>query len=215
MKAKNFDVFHKIDDAKNLVIFIHGFTGTHDTWQMQDGDKPFINQLLCNNTISSTYNFAMYRYTSQLFGKKPTGLLKRALSEVKRKFSGEQKYFNLNFEDITSNLKSEINLYREENNLEYVNLFFISHSMGGIIVKNFICDIYKLNKYKLKQYHSIHVPHRGSELAMLIPKNIQSEGLLPNSDILIKIEKKWLEANYRKLPKTFYYVGLNQYSINK
>jgi hypothetical protein len=41
-----FEIVNNSPNKENIIIFIHGYTGTNDTWKMSNGDMPFISKLL-------------------------------------------------------------------------------------------------------------------------------------------------------------------------
>ncbi len=218
MKLKPFDLVHKSDFPENLIVFIHGFTGTNDTWQLLDGSKPFVDELLRNEAIKQNYNVVLFRYISEKFGnEKSKNILKKLIAEFKRKTIGRQKNYNLSIDKIAQLLDAHIGIYCSENRIGSVNLFFIAHSMGGIVAKEFICRFNDREKYVFSQFHSINVPHSGSDLAIIrniFGRNIQAEGLMPNSDIIHRLDREWTKINSNRLPKSIYYVGYSDDTVD-
>jgi pimeloyl-ACP methyl ester carboxylesterase len=204
-----FELINKIDNKQNLVVFIHGYTGTHDTWQLKDGTRPFIDTLLLNQVIKSGYNVALFKYqSSQFFYNKSSRSGIRIIKDI---FFKEQRY-NQSIETIAELLKDEIDLYRDENSLQSVNLYIVAHSMGGLISKCFITENNKNTKFKFKQFHSVHVPHNGTSSAdfrNILPSSIQIKDLKPESELVQDLRNAWLKAIQNKLPITFYHIGKN------
>jgi triacylglycerol esterase/lipase EstA (alpha/beta hydrolase family) len=207
----NFKIINEAATPENLVVFIHGFTGTDDTWEMKDGKMPFIGKLLEDVAIRETYSMGLFKYASASSGGDKSGnLFKRAFDEVVRKTTNNQQVYNQPIHKIAGMLQSEINLYIEENNLSSINLTFVAHSMGGLVSKRFFIDNSNEKRYVFKAFHSIHVPHQGSELAIIADmykSNQQKIDLKPNSEIIKSLNDEWLEISPKKLPYTYYYIG--------
>lgn len=206
---KPFDLINEINNKQNLVIFIHGYTGTHDTWQLKDGTRPFIDALLQNEVIKSGYNVALFKYqSSQFFNNKSDRAAVRFISDLLLR---EQRY-NQSIETVAELLNDEVNLYCDENNMRSVNLYIVAHSMGGLISKCFITETHKKAKFQFKQFHSIHVPHNGTSIADLrniLPSSIQLKDLKPESKLIQDLRNAWLSSIQSKLPVTFYHIGTN------
>ncbi len=56
----------KCRNKKNLVLFIHGFTGAEETWTNDIGQS-FADLLMESEEISENYDFAQIVYYSKLF----------------------------------------------------------------------------------------------------------------------------------------------------
>ena len=63
----NFKIVNNSSTPENLVVFIHGFTGTDDTWEKKGGKMPFIEALLEEPIIKETYSIGLFFYTSNFF----------------------------------------------------------------------------------------------------------------------------------------------------
>lgn len=57
---------HKAQEKKNLIIFIHGFIGSEETWKKKDGKMPLIDYLLEDITIKENFNIALFEYHTEL-----------------------------------------------------------------------------------------------------------------------------------------------------
>jgi hypothetical protein len=215
---KKFNIVSKSKETENLVIFIHGFTGTNDTWEMPNGKRPFIEALLKTKAIEESFNIALFNYESEfLDNEKSNNVIFKFFAEIKRKNTGVQKRYNLSVPKIAQILETEIKLYCAENHLKKVNLSFVAHSMGGLVAKDFICQFHDDEKYVFMQYHSIHVPHRGSEFAILsniIGDRVQITDLMPNSDLTSQLNRKWNKIQEDKRPRTIYYAAHSDNTVD-
>jgi hypothetical protein len=214
----NFKIINEGKSPENLVVFIHGFTGTHNTWEKKDGSMPFITPfLIVNPSIKESYAIRHFSYKSSLFGgNKSDTLLGRGLRELKRTITGNQNEYNQDIDKIALHLKTEIDLYREEKGLSQVKLTLIAHSMGGLVCKCFILNNINDKSYHFRAFHSIHVPHQGSELAMIANltwSNGQKTGLKPNSELTKILNDRWLDTPVKKLPYTYYYLGTSDETV--
>ena len=52
------DIVHKTKDSKvqNLIILIHGFMGSKETWIHKDNSGPFIDALLADDIIKDNFD---------------------------------------------------------------------------------------------------------------------------------------------------------------
>ena len=57
---------HEIPERKNLIIFIHGFIGSQETWVKKDGKMPLISYLLDDLEIKNNFNVALFEYYTEL-----------------------------------------------------------------------------------------------------------------------------------------------------
>jgi triacylglycerol esterase/lipase EstA (alpha/beta hydrolase family) len=211
----NFKLINEGKSPENLVVFIHGFTGAGDTWEKKDGSMPFVKPLIDKNlNLKSALNIGLFSYkSSALGGNKSDAKYSKAISEVIRKVTNRQRDFNQPIYKVAQFLKTEIDLYIEENDLGSVNLTLIAHSMGGLVCKCFILDNLNDKRYCIKAFHSIHVPYQGSDQATVLntitlgSNNNQVIELKPDSKLTKLLNNEWLSANIRKLPYTYYYIG--------
>jgi hypothetical protein len=128
------------------------------------------------------------------------------------------KIFDLPIRGIADSLETRIKLYIEKNNLKSVNIYFICHSMGGIIAKEFICSYWNKQEYTYIKYYSINVPHKGSDFAILkdsIVDSAQLRELKPNSDTLKRQNEQWMKINKHRLPYTIYFIGDSDLVVDK
>ncbi|MCT1399337.1 hypothetical protein M4D81_09930 [Paenibacillus sp. p3-SID867] len=192
------------NENKNLVLFVHGFTGSNETWINEHGQE-FPKMLLEDSQIAENYDFAYITYYTTLIdmygAKVKTNLFKRLFNietEIARK--------NLGITQLGEFIQSVIQFNCES----YENIIIIAHSMGGLVTKSFILN--EVNKEvpsnKVKLFLSLAVPHNGTEWAKLGEKlfnNAQAIDLKPLSPVLTQINQNWIHC--KSLPKTVCFYG--------
>lgn len=191
------------NNKKNLILFVHGFTGGKSTWQ--DGSDTSFPELLADNKdITETCDIAHFLYFTKLLnlfakaGSIPT-LIKRMFG-----ISHGQLKKNISIEEIGSLLGTEIRFRLQD----YENIIIIAHSMGGLAVKSAITkDIREQVPSKIKLFISLAVPHLGANAATygkLVSDNLQIEGLAPLNEFIHSINDQWLKTSLRPITKYFY-----------
>ncbi|WP_308723139.1 ABC-three component system protein [Paenibacillus polysaccharolyticus] len=196
--------FIQKNQNRNLVLFIHGFTGSNETW-INDLGQEFPRMLLEDRQIADNYDFAYISYYTTLvdmYGfKVKTSFFKRMFNhetEIARK--------NLGINQLGDFIQSVIKFNCDY----YENIIIIAHSMGGLVTKSFILN--ELNKdvpsNKVKLFISLAVPHNGTEWGKLGEKlfnNVQAIDLKPLSPVLSKINQNWIHC--KSLPQTICFYG--------
>lgn len=188
---------------KNLILFVHGFTGSKDTWK-NSKEEYFPEMLLENIDIKNNFDIAYFNYYSKFvepFGSKISNLaLKKLFPNISKKARK-----NLDIYSLADYMLSTIR-YNCDN---YDNIIIIAHSMGGLISKAFILN--EMKEYgdtKVRLFLSLAVPHSGSNLANLAKlikiKNIQVNDLVPLNDTTTKLSRDWISIQH---PKVVYFIG--------
>ncbi len=188
---------------KNLIIFVHGFTGSKDTWKNKNGEY-FPDMLLENEDILNNFDVAYFNYYSkflEIFNSRISNLVLKTIFLNK----GDKNRKNIDIYSLADFMKSTIRFNCES----YDNIIIIAHSMGGLIAKSYIInEIQDFGETKVGLFISLAVPHMGSDLANLAKlinnKNIQIKNLEPLNDIIIELNRNWVKIDH---PKTIYFVG--------
>jgi len=100
--------------------------------------------------------------------------------------------------------------------LDYQNIIFLSHSMGGLIVREFMLQNREVAK-RVKFAYFYATPTEGSQtarLANLVSKNPQFKNMSPlesNND-LANLQRNWLSANF-ELKSFCAYESLDTYGV--
>lgn len=204
--------FVKQNDCKNLILFIHGFTGDNETWKHQNA-SPFPELLLENMQISENFDIAYFSYFTKLCDLCTTG--KNALDIIKGLVGlRASKYLtNNSVDEIANLLRTEIRFTLAD----YENIIVVAHSMGGLITKSCIVkDFNDSAQSKIKLFISLAVPHSGADAATLgrmISSNLQIRDLAPLSASIYDLNDSWLKMSQR--PETKYFYGTHDPIVPK
>lgn len=161
--------------SRVAVIFIHGLGGDPcDTWR-KDTNSPTLFELLEQEPTLRVAEFYSYGYR--------TGL----------------KLWQYDFKTVAKLLYSDIQV-----NLPGKDIVFVAHSMGGLVVQQYIVDRYEefdeVNLKHMKGVVYLSVPFQGSGLADLFPlwlANRQIQSLRRRNPQLALLEKNWDKYLYR------------------
>lgn len=200
---QDFIFYEQKEDCRNLILFVHGFTGNaEETWKNKNGNT-FPILLLENKYIKSNFDIASYSYYSTLLGLFAAKSTYRKITNIIfNKTKANEK--NLDIEELASNLRNHIRFTLGQ----YDNIYVIAHSMGGLITKSLIVgDLNKDGFTKLKLFLSLAVPHQGAELSViggLISSNLQIKNLNPVEAFINTLNQQWI--NLEK-PTTKYFYG--------
>lgn len=195
--------FVKNEHNKNIIIFVHGFTGGDETWDHPEFGS-FPSLLLTDKEIANNYDVAYFSYFTRLLTSyaKVNNVSKFIKNFLKISYGKLQS--NISIEEISNLLRTEIR-FKLQN---YENIIVIAHSMGGLVTKSCIIkDINENIPSKIKLFVSLAVPHMGSNLATygkLISNNIQIEELAPLNNFIHEINDAWLKTSIRPITKYFY-----------
>lgn len=198
--------FVQKNDNRNLILFIHGLTGSNETWKNEATNNTFPELLLKDDAIKENFDIAYFEYYSSFLS------IKERVSIFKSLFSKDKSTpKNISVSEISDLLNTRIN-YELEN---YQSIVIIAHSMGGIIAKKTILDFAENGNSKIKLFLSLAVPHLGSNLAdygSFISSNIQIKHLKPFQEESMVLLEKWHKSSI--LPTTKYYAGLYEGIVN-
>lgn len=161
--------------SRVAVIFLHGLGGgPFDTWR-KDADSPTLFELLEQEPALRVAEFYSYGYR--------TGLMP----------------WQYDFKTVAELLYSDIQF-----NLPGKDIVFIAHSMGGLVVQQYIVDRYEafdeVNLKHMKGVVYLSVPFQGSGWADLFPQwlaNRQIQSLRRRNPQLALLEKNWDKYLYR------------------
>lgn len=191
---------------KNLIIFIHGLTGSNETWKNEETNNTYPDLLLTDEVIADNFDIAYFEYfTSFLNIKENIGIFRSLISKNKSTPK------NISLLEISNVLNTRI----DYDLIDYDSIVIIAHSMGGLIAKQSIIK-YLTKNSKIKLFLSLAVPHLGSELATygdFISPNININELKPFSNETITLMQQWLNAS--NLPITKYFNGVYEGTVNK
>lgn len=197
---------------KDLILFVHGFTGDTSTWfNKQHGSFPEL--LLEEDKISSQFDVAHFSYYTKLLNlfSKTSNFFN--IAKILFGTSHGKLKKNISIDEIANLLRTEIR-FKLQN---YDNIIIIAHSMGGLVAKSCIVqDIQENLPSKIKLFISLAVPHMGADMATygkLISSNIQIENLAPLNKFIHEINNIWLKTTLR--PETKYFYGVHDDVVAK
>lgn len=201
------DFVHNTLDKKNLIIFIHGFIGSEETWIKKDGSRPLIDYIIKDEAIFNNFNIALFEYHTKLLDLFPQS---NALFNFLLK---NKNPINLPINELSKLLESRI----QYTCADYENIILIGHSMGGLVAKRFILDDLKKNTdSKVKLYVSLATPHSGSIIAnfgKLLINNVQTKDLSALSESISSMNNEWVQN--KNLPKRIYGQGAYDKIVSK
>ncbi|MGD6890664.1 hypothetical protein [Bacillus mobilis] len=189
---------------RNIVLFIHGFTGGEGTWNRKK--LPSFPEMLRNEKeIRENFDLAIINYYTQ-FASLET--IRTVYNGIKRVLGSASSitHKNLGIRELSISLKSVVDQYCSN----YDNIFIVAHSMGGLITKSLLLDEIASGSERVKIFFSLAVPHKGAAAAtlakVLYKGNKQLSDLANNSIIIDDINQRWIEL-YAGMPKTVYFYG--------
>lgn len=204
MQNENFIFYESKKSCRNLILFIHGFTGDiENTWTNKNGNS-FPTLLLEDNYIKENFDIASYSYFTTLLNLFADAKEKfRFIKSLIRKET-HKKEKNLDINELSNNLSTHIRFTLKQ----YDNIYIIAHSMGGLIIKNLINnEISKNGSTKIKLFVSLAVPHHGAELAVfgkLISNNLQILNLNPVQEFIASMNQNWISLDEKPTTKYLY-----------
>ena len=208
---RDFIFYEQKEDCRDLILFVHGFTGdVESTWKNKNGNC-FPEILLENPYIKDNFDVASYSYYSTLLG---LFAVKSTFRKVKNLIFNrtEANARNLDIEELASNLRNHIRFTLGQ----YDNIYVIAHSMGGLVTKSLIVgDLIKDGITKVKLFLSLAVPHQGAELSVIgsvISSNLQIKNLNPVKEFLITLNQQWIDL---EKPTTKYFYGSYDNIVSK
>jgi protein SERAC1 len=144
---------------KNLVVFVHGFTGNYlSTW----GAFP---ELLTGDPRLMHFDFLFWGYSSNLIFHKEDFLINNIRQLFTQVLSKHKT--NQHIEIVAQGLQTELK-YLDE----YDNITLIGHSLGGLVIRSYIIQnlkgFKKENQERIKKINQIILfgtPNEGLDIA--------------------------------------------------
>lgn len=201
------------NERNNLILFIHGFNGSKETWKNSASAKSFPELLAEEELINEHFDIAHFEYFTTLIGIYAS--IKSKIAQLKTLFKITAKsQKNISVDEIANTLRTTIRYSLKS----YDSIVVVAHSMGGLVAKACILkDIDEFKPSKIKLFISLAVPHSGSEtatLGKLISKHVQINDLSPLSELSISLNKKWVKADNGR-PITKYFYGTHDEIVDK
>ncbi|MES2933082.1 MAG: ABC-three component system protein [Pseudomonadota bacterium] len=195
--------FTKKSDKKNLILFVHGFTGGSETWK-NEVHGSYYDQLSKIKFIDENFDIAKFEYFSKLLNLFATtsSTLKWLSNIFATKILKSES--NLGIGEIAQLLRTQIRF----NLKDYENVIIVAHSMGGLVAKTCVIgDMKEYDQTKIKLIMSLAVPHLGSDIATyssLLSGNLQTKDLTPLGKFLPDQNNQWLQLEHKPPIKYFY-----------
>ncbi|MEY8199594.1 MAG: hypothetical protein RPS47_10170 [Colwellia sp.] len=202
---QDFSFCQQRDNCKNLILFIHGFTGNSDNTWTNRNSSAFPHLLLENRYINENFDVASYSYFTTLLDLFATG--KEKFRSIRNFLTGRshKKEKNIDITELSSNLSNHFRITLNQ----YDNIYIVAHSMGGLITKSLISrNLEKEGSTKVKLFISLAVPHQGSDLSVLgglISNNLQIQDLNPVKSLVNDLNQSWVTLS--GIPTTKYFYG--------
>jgi predicted NACHT family NTPase len=193
--------FNHSANNKNIILFIHGFTGGDGTWN-QIKMPSFAELLRDEKGIAENFDIATFNYYTEIASFEKIKIAYNGLKRALR-LPSSITYKNLGIEELKASLKSIIDNYCRK----YKNIFIVAHSMGGIVAKSYLLDELAYGSDRVKIFFSLAVPHNGVELANIGKLfNNQLFDLSTNSTVLYDLNQRWIQL-FNGIPQTVYFYG--------
>jgi len=167
--------FYRQNGAKRLIIFVHGFMGNaRETW-IHERTQAYWPELMAEDAAFSDSDVAVYGYESSLF---------------------EQSF---SVDEIADNLRLRLEAAKIPR--KYKEVVFLTHSMGGLVVRAFALKFRDL--VKIPAIYFFATPTNGADLgnlASLVPGSKQADGLktLQENQVLQLQSSQWLASKQHK-----------------
>ncbi|WP_455917006.1 ABC-three component system protein [Pantoea agglomerans] len=193
---------------KSCVVFVHGFTGGAGTWKNGKGES-FSELLSADSEICQDYDFYEFDYYTKIASLFDSAPVVRLLGLVG--FGSGKVKKNQPIKRISELLST----YVRTNLHSYDSVIFIAHSMGGLIVKDYILNYEKGETPEPIGYLSLAVPHKGSIGGYLLgPFNLNAKELKPLNVYSDALNNAWIDIK-ENLPKAQYYIAINDECVDE
>ena len=195
---------------KKLILFVHGLGGSEETW----GEFP---KLIKEDSNFNNFDVKLFTYKTSLMRIKSVASLSSKIissifplsiiSKIASVFSIAVPQHRLpKIQHVADLLKTDI----EEYYSKYDELYFITHSMGGLVARKYLHDMIKSeNSLQVKKLMLYAVPNNGSKWAKLISlySHEQIEQLDGDSDFLELLNNEIAHIDLDKHLEILYIIG--------
>jgi pimeloyl-ACP methyl ester carboxylesterase len=163
-------------NAHDVIVFVHGVMGDEiSTWTNPNGS--YWPRMLTIDPAFDGVDVYVYGY--------PSPALKRSFT----------------VDEIADNMRL---ILATDGVLKYDRITFVSHSMGGVVTRQFLIKYQSVMKAKIRLLYFLATPTAGTpyaKLASLISRNSQFRALYPmdSDSFLAPLESHWLAAGMNDL----------------
>jgi len=176
VSAQNGIFFERRSESNRLVLFVHGILGdVEKTWE-HDRSQARWPDLLTKDEAFSGVDVASYQYPTSVFES------------------------NFSIDEVADHLRARIQV--ETIDKQYDEIAIIAHSMGGLVVRNFLLKFRDVDLLSPQMVLFLSTPTNGSDLAnyaSVFSSNKQLEGLksLEENQVLQLISSQWLASDFK------------------
>lgn len=204
--------FIRKSGQKDIILFVHGFTGGKETWKHPTAGY-FYDQLANNQYVHENFDVAQFEYYTKLLDLFPAiNSIRQTITSLFKSILPKSEK-NISVEEISNLLRSRIRFDLSE----YHNIIVIAHSMGGLITKSCILrDLSEGKISKIRLFISLAVPHLGADLATygkLLSNNRQIADLAPLSELCPQLNDEWVKQPVK--PDVKYFRGAYDSIVSK
>ncbi|EGQ8165615.1 MULTISPECIES: ABC-three component system protein [Vibrio] len=193
---------------KSCVVFVHGFTGGAGTWKNSNGES-FSDLLSADNEIDQAYDFFEFDYYTKIASFLDSAPVVRLLGLFG--FGSGKVKKNQPIRRISELLSTYVRTHLNS----YDSVIFIAHSMGGLVVKDYILNHETGETPEPVGYLSLAVPHKGSIGGYLLGAfNLNAKELKPLNAYNDALNNSWIDIKDR-LPKAQYYIALHDECVDE
>lgn len=183
---------------KKLILFIHALGGSKETWgdfeALIEGDSAMDKDI---------FDIAFYEYPTTFI--RPKEIMKH-VNKLLSFITPQTKIPRI--QELSFLLKNEMDTTYKD----YSDIYLIAHSMGGLVVKNYLLDELNLHKkpLRIKRVLFYATPHLGSNLAKLelLYRHEQIAQLNPDSDFLYFLNRELAISDVAQKLTLHYALGL-------
>jgi Putative serine esterase (DUF676) len=199
VKKRTFQYHSTPKGAQHLIIYVHGFIGGLGTFK--NDQKKFLHEYLSEDILSQCC-FASFSYHSRLLEFKLVRKCARIIPFIGRAINPST---NQHLDRNADLLRTYYNSLRDQ----YKTISFICHSMGGLLVKQFLIAEFTLGRLHPGFYITLATPHQGvAGAAMLgIAGHKQIEEMAPFSERLDNLARDWPKVS--QCINSKYYCGID------
>jgi hypothetical protein len=200
---------------KIAVVFIHGFTGGSGTWKNSE-DKSFKDLLVEDKAIAESFDFFEFEYFTKIVNIENTAAFQKLLGLWDWLIQAKKRKSEIKKNQEIRHLSEQLTSYLRFNLSNYSKVILITHSMGGLIGKQYILSHPDNSGPTPIGYVSLAVPHKGILSAMLFAPlcNINTNELIPLSDYTDNLNNQW-NANKQSLPPCLYVIAQHDEVVHR
>jgi len=192
---------------KIAAVFVHGFTGGTETW-LNDNSLSLKDMLAADPALATSYDFFEFEYFTKISDLGHSAIVQNLLSLWGYVQGLPKRTGRIKKNQPIARLSEQLTGYLRFNLSEYSQVLLITHSLGGLIGKQYILAHEPGAGPLPVGYVSMAVPHKGSLHALLLGPtcNINVQELTPLSEYGDRLNSEWGDKR-EKLPPALYMIA--------